>query len=392
MDLFWIITLVVIFIICAYVLSSLHEIQAHEKAVLFFLGEAKKVKGPGWRLCLYPFCSIRRFDMKPLTFFIKVPTAVTKNGLVKGYKDGGEEFERVELDIYIVLVLFFKDDDLGLLETVKRTTGNDAASLGSVIAPYVIDVVRSTFSEMPWPLSYQDRKKVADYMLAKIIPRQRYHGLIVEESGKSNMYYFDDKIKIGPSEKSMSRYNPIVQLNLDTTKATLNIKDINFSHRDLSVSLNAAENARLNSESIRISDDRSIAQAQKRGEAEVEIEKKKNNVALERAKGEASIRVEEKKEAGLVEAELIQKKGVAEADAREKMVAVIKDNVDLEMLKTLEKMANGTSNTIMFQIPAAIEARISSILGGNKPAEFLKLLQDKEVLQLLQEQILKIQK
>lgn len=88
-------------------------------------------------------------------------------------------------------------------------------------------------------------------------------------------------------------------------------------------------------------------------------------------KGTAETKVLARK--GFAEADVIYEKGIAEADARGRMVDVIKNNPDLEFLRSLEEMAKGTSNTILYQIPVAFEDKVSKILGGNKPTDFLSL-------------------
>ena len=294
-----------------------------------------------------------------------------------------DEIEKAEVDIYLTLVTYFSDNETDLMKTAKRVpSSNYAKVLSSTIKPFVIDVARSVFAEMPWVLSYQERKNVLDYMLSKIVPEYEYFKLThkpLSNGNKYKTYYFDNVVSRGETADQMERYNPLVQFALDLSRTTLMIDDINFCNPDLANSLSLAEAARLQSEADRVKNLREASSIRQIGYAEADVANEKglaeNDVIMKR---------------GTIEAEIIQKKGAAQADARERMVKVIKDNPDLEFLRSLEEMAKGTSNTILYQIPGAFEDKISKILGGNKPADFLGLLKDPEIMKALKEAVEKI--
>jgi len=384
--LFYVSLAILVFIVVSvttYVSISLVVIKASEKAVMFTLGQAVEVLDPGLHFCARWYTRIVRYTMAPLILQIKVPTAITKNGKVRDYKEDGDEIEKAEVDIYLTLVTYFSDNETDLMKTAKRVpSSNYAKVLSSTIKPFVIDVARSVFAEMPWVLSYQERKNVLDYMLSKIVPEYEYFKLThkpLSNGNKYKTYYFDNVVSRGETADQMERYNPLVQFALDLSRTTLMIDDINFCNPDLANSLSLAEAARLQSEADRVKNLREASSIRQIGYAEADVANEKglaeNDVIMKR---------------GTIEAEIIQKKGAAQADARERMVKVIKDNPDLEFLRSLEEMAKGTSNTILYQIPGAFEDKISKILGGNKPADFLGLLKDPEIMKALKEAVEKI--
>jgi regulator of protease activity HflC (stomatin/prohibitin superfamily) len=376
-------------------------IRATEKGVVFFLGKPSRVVSPGTCFALWPFSTIVKYNMTPMIFKIKVPTVTTKNGKVKGYKEDGEEIERVDLDIFLVLTTFFCDDDSSLLKTAAITRGNDAPSLAPAIETFIIDVARSVFSEMPWPLSTQNRKMVLDYLLAKMIPGYKYYDLKVDDSGKFDIYSFDTSVlKKGESLKAMKRGNPLVQFGLDLKRTTVGIKDVVFCDPDLAKAITSAEKARLNGEADRIkatlladaTEKQGNAEAEvikKKGAADAEVIKKKGLSELEVTKERNNVDLDRKWEEGKLNAIAIKESGVALANARKLMIAAIKDNPDLEFLRSLEEMAKGTSNTILYQIPGAFEDRISNILGGNKVSDIAQLLKDPALLKALKDALAK---
>lgn len=119
--------------------------------------------------------------------------------------------------------------------------------------PFVVDVTRSIFSEMPWVLSYQDRKHVLAYILSRIIPEYEYSPLVSVLDGKYKTYSFDDLNKEkGEDALKMEQYNPLVQFGLDLSRTSLIIDDINFCDPELAKMLSASETARMKSEADRI--------------------------------------------------------------------------------------------------------------------------------------------
>lgn len=406
MNITFIIIASIVGVILFYALISLNIIKADEAAVITWLGKPIKVVGSGLVFCPKFVSKLLRYETTPLIFNIRVPSVTTKNGKVLGYKENGGEIERADLNIDITLVTYFSTDltkkNNDLLTTARKAPGNDAASLQDALCPYVIDIVRSVFSEMPWPLLNQNRKDVLNYLLSRIIPNHHYDNLIIEQKQEQNnifSYYsfyrlgnggveIREKL-VGESKKQMKR-NPFVQFKLDTSQTTISIKNIDFCDPNLVKSLAAAETARLNSEAQRIEDDRIIEKSKKQGfvDAEIELKKGFNKAKIDKEQGEVSNELLDKK--NKIEARDIKVKGLASANARKAMIAEIKNNPDLEYLRTLEEMAKGTSNTILYQIPGAFESKISNILGGNKLATLLPLLKDPEVMEALKEAIGKL--
>jgi len=79
---------------------------------------------------------------------------------------------------------------------------------------------------------------------------------------------------------------------------------------------------------------------------------------------------------------VIRLEGQAKADARNMLFSAIGNNPDrvrLELLLTLREMAQGTSNTILFPIPAEITSALSQMFGtrpGLDPSQLLNTLTD----------------
>jgi len=396
--------LVILGLALGWFFMSVKIIHENERGVLVRSGVIIRMLEPGVNFCAWPISKVIIYKMTPMLFKIKVPTAITKNGKVKGYKEDGREIEKVEVDIFLTLTTYFPNVQSKLLETARRAPGNSAKSLGPVIVPYITDVVRAIFAEMPWVLSYQNRQKVLDYITSKIIPLHPYSLLKFDPVGPHNVFYFEDaKSANGDDAATMERYNPLVQFKLDLSLTSLSITDINFCDNKLTASLTLAESARLKSEADAIASDRETKRIKEQGLAAAEVDKKKklDEVEAVRKAGidrvdatrlEGFDKVEISKAQGEVDTEIIRKKGVAQAKARDEMIKVIKDNPDLEALRTLMEMAQGTSNTILYGLPSGMGDKISQILGGNKPEEILGFLKDPEILKVLKETFEKITK
>ena len=406
-----------IFGVCGlYVLMSLKTIQSTERGILIIFGSITRMLEPGVCFCPWLISKVKKYKVTPMIFKITVPTAITKNGKVKNYKEDGKEIEKVEVNVCLVLTTYFSKVEARLIQTAERAPGNDAKSLGPIIAPYIIDVTRAIFAEMPWVLSYQNRQKILDYITSKIIPLHPYSELMCTTTDNINTFYFEDGIPmlIGDNELIMERYNPLVQFKLDMSRTSLAITDINFCDKKLSDALVLAETARLTAEADRITSDENVQRIKDEGTANAENSKKdglakaevKKREGLDGAEAARKIgfdkadftyreemdKVEVSKLQGEVDAEVIRKKGLATAKAREEMIKVIKDNKDLEALNALIEMAKGTSNTILYGLPAGLSDKMSSILGGNKPEDILGFLKDPAIVQTLKEAFEKITK
>ena len=72
------------------------------------------------------------------------------------------------------------------------------------------------------------------------------------------------------------------------------------------------------------------------------------------------------------EKKVIQAKGEAQAETRKLMLEAIQEaGTEWEVLLTLREMAQGTSNTILYQIPGVFADKIATMLGGNAPGNLL---------------------
>ena len=358
-------------------------VKANERVITLTFGKASEFLKPGLHLYLWLISELLRYETTQMSFQFDVPTAITKSGRVESYQeDGGRPVEKAEVNISLTLTTYFSESRGQLLKTIERAPGHDAASLAPGIEPYVMDVVRGIFSEMPWILSYQEQTKVRSYILSRIIPSYQYYPLLGDGS-KEKPYCFGKTMVRSDDQTAMNSYNPFVQFGLDTSRTSLSIEDINFSDKDLAKAMHEAEKARLNIDAEDIRLDYSIRKIKGEGAAKAEAGRLAGFAAAEVKKKDGEANAANIKIEGAARANVIGLEGTAKAKARAEMVAAIKDNVDLEVLRALEEMAKGTSNTILYQIPNAFQDRISNILGNNKPSELLDILKDKDVVEMI---------
>lgn len=365
-----IIVLVAMFLTALYFTVHIFIVQENEQGVLCRWGVAKKVLNPGTYLRLGIAVKVIKYEKTPLILESVVYEATTKNGKVKNYKDDSVETERSKMDIFFSFTTFFSEGN-NLLKTAKNAPRN-IGEMMDVIDLYLTNVLIKVASGIPWVLLDQDGDKISDYILAKIIPGYEYYELIVENEEKPkepNIYSFNDtKNKTGNSLLEMEKYNPLVQFGLDMSRTSLSIQRFRFSDEELRKSFGDAEKSRLQGEGVRLT---SIVKA---------------DAAREEGKAKADVT----KMDGIAQANVIKVTGVAKADARALMISKIKDNPDLEYLRTLEEMAKGTSNTILYELPEAIRGKISGMLGGGKAEDVFGFLKDEKVITAIKEAIEKL--
>lgn len=370
----WAVILIVLGFIIYLIIKSLVTIKPNENAVLIQFGKPVKVIGSGLHFCLWPFSSVVRYSKQPIILNIEVGTAMTKGGIVKGYKEDGKEVERTELDVILTLTTYF--DCEKLITTLSNAPGNNAESLQYALGGFIISVVRAAASTMPWPLFNGNHDKVAKYIMGMIIPGFDYYDLQIDnekDDSKKNVYSFK-KNKTKSSLDGDIQKSPFIQFGLDLSRTTIDIKDVNFSNEEMRKAFNAGETARMLAEKAMIDADALADGIIKKGVAE--------------AKASADKIIQE----GEASARIIKKNGEAEAAARKLMIEEIKGHPDLEYLRSLVEMAKGTSNTILYQVPKGFEEKLSGLLGGGTPENFLSLLKNEKVLEVIKNEIEKLNK
>lgn len=364
----WII--IVLVAVSCFILVHIFVIQENEQGVLCQWGVAKKVLNPGTHVRIGIAFKVIKYGKTPLTLESVVYEATTKNGKVKNYKDDSVETERSKIDIFFSFTTFFSEGN-NLLKTAKNAPRN-IGEMMDVIDLYLINVFIKVASGIPWVLLDQDGDKISDYILARIIPDHEYYELVVaneQQPKKPNIYSFrKKKTKKGDSRLEMEKYNPLVQFGLDMSRTSLSIQKFRFSDEELRKAFNDAEKSRLKGEGVRLT---SIIDA---------------GVARETGKAKADVT----KMDGIAQADVLKVTGIAKAEARELMISKIKDNPDLEYLRTLEEMAKGTSNTILYELPEAIRGKISGMLGGGKTEDVFGFLKDEKVIAAIKETIEKL--
>jgi len=329
MNTIFIFALFLLTITAVYCLMSIKIFGPDEMGVKTKFGKPVEFLDSGWYFIPWIISRVYRYSKQMISFHFTVPTATTRTGKVKGY-GSNKEIGAADVDIFCVLSTYFAQDDK-LFETLKFApgAGNSAKKIGPFIVPYVLDVVRAVAGSLPWPLIDMEREKLVDYILARIIPnRTPYYDLGPDADG---FYVFTDSPN-PPADNAavMGKVNPLVQFGLDLSRTSLSIENADLNDKELAKLLTSPEKARL--------------------EAAAKVELSISNKTC------------------------LKNEGDGKAYAREKMIEAIKDYPDLELLDALKGMAQGTSNTILYQLPAAFENRMKNILGGNDPKDFLKNL------------------
>ena len=152
------------------------------------------------------------------------------------------------------------------------------------------------------------------------------------------------------------------------------IKDVDLTD-EMKQALNRQEKARMDRQAAEHEGEAAKIKIVKEGEGEskvIEIKGAADAGAQEKMGRAEAVVIGVK---GTAEADARERMGLAEADAREKMLATVKAaGADLEVLYTLREMAQGTSNTILYQIPQQLYDRIGTLLGGNTPEQALRTL------------------
>jgi len=323
----------IVVLVIVWTIASIKILGPTEMGVVSYFGKASYFVDSGWRFLAFPFGRLYKYPKGILRFEFQVQTATTRNGAIKGYNND-ETVGAADLNIDCVLLTYFSPGP-DLLKTLSLSPGNSPKDMGPIIVPYVIDVIRSVAGSLPWPLVDMEREKLLDYILSRIIPDRRpNYSLGPNAQGFYEFTLNNGAIPADLQLAEMEKENPLVQFGLDLSRTSLNVEDVNLADDELATLLSWPEKARL--------------------------------------KGISTVKTATAKKKELM------LEGEGKAYARRKMIDAIKQHPDLEFLFALREMAQGTSNTILYQIPAAFESRIKNILGGNDPKDFLKGLTEED--------------
>ncbi|MCK4554700.1 SPFH domain-containing protein [Candidatus Parcubacteria bacterium] len=339
-----------------WIACCIKKIRHNEMGVKVFWGKPKtmkqdpnkaKVCDSGLCWIWFPLEVVVRYTKEVMKFKFRVKSIMTKKGKIKGYDD---PIEPAEIDI--TSTIYARFDKNNLLQTIRKAPGSTAEELGPFLIPYVMDIVRALGGRLPWRLINQARHNFAQCVLGRLIP-EIYSPMILPESGeeeKDSVYEFNtERCDKALALSDLEGKSPFVQFGL--TDVAFTVEDIDFIDKELKKAISAPEKARLEADA-------------KRREAEGERDK-------------------------------LTEVGKGSADAREMMINVIKEQPDLEVLLSLREMAQGTSNTILYQLPSAFEDRIKNMLGGQNIGEMLRILKpdaQKTVLKAIENALKKLEK
>lgn len=335
------------------VYKSCNIVKANEFGVKIFMGIPVTAVDPGFNLTFWPLYVLERFPANQQVIDFVVPSIMTRRGRVKGSNDIIEPAE-----INIVMKLFYYFDKNLLTKTIKRIPGKSEEKMSEPLIGYLTDVVRNQAGKVPWRLINQERFKFLQIVRSRIIP------ITVRPSAGDNTG--EPLYKINPQDKDEKiptfAYEEIYEGNENVLKAKdlkgspfvqfglknvdLSIIDINFTDEELKKAISAPETSRL-----------------------------KANAKRNEGDGERYYK---------------EQVGIGEAEARKAMIEAIKENPDLEVLFALREMARGTSNTILYQVPAAFENRMRDLLGGNSLGDAVRMFspENQQYLKKIVEEII----
>lgn len=325
---FWIIVIIFVSVFGLVLFKSINILSPNEMGVRVKLGKPGNTVDSGFHLALWPIEKIARYTKEIMEFKFAAPSIITRRGRIKGYKD---PIETTEIDVICSFFCYFDINKLKI--TIEKAPGRTAKELGPVLVPFVQDIVRMLGARLPWRIINQERYYFIQNVQARIVPLPNGCPHILEEDEDEDgvfKYSFDSETRecIFTSE-DLKNDSPFVQFGLKDVSFA--IEDINFVDDGMKTAISGPEKARVEGKATEIS---ALAEKRKR--------------TLE---------------------------GQGDAAARREMIEVIKDHKDLEFLYALREMAQGTSNTILYQIPGAFENRFKDILGDNtKVAELLRML------------------
>jgi len=288
--------------------------------------------GPCW--IWWPIQRLTKYTKEQMRWTFTATSIMTKQGKVEGYK---EEIEPTEIDIKCTILAYFDKEKLN--RTIQKAPGATAKDLAGGLIPYAKDTIRAIGGRIPWRLINQERRYFSEWIIARFLPYDLGYPKY-EQNERGEWFFNSQERNQNLTEDILLLSSPFVQFGLKNL--TFVFEDISFLDPELRKAVNAPEKARL--------------QAQ---------------ATMTTAKAERIKRTEE---------------GKGDAAGRSAMVKVIKEYPDLEVLLTLREMAQGTSNTILYQVPAAFENRVRDMLGGNSPGEVFRTL-SKDNQKLVQEVI-----
>jgi len=323
----WIITgIIFLFVIIILVTKSFTTIDVNEMAVILTLGAPRRKAESGLHLIFWPFQKAIRIPTTQQIINFVVQTIITKKGKLDGYD---KIIESAEINLPFTLGYYF--DFNYIIELVKNAPGFSEKEMSDVLVPYLDDVIRTIIGKMPYRLINEEGRKITQIILSRCVPFspiEKNYKLIEKKCNEVFTFSLEEnQEKLSADELSNS---PFVKFGL--MNITLSSSNVDFSDDDLQKIISDVEKS-------------SIKASAKRIDAEVDAYK-------------------------------IEKIGDAEAKSRNAMIQIIKAEKDLEVLLTLRELAKGTSNTILYQLPRALETKVTELLGNNSPGETIKLFSD----------------
>lgn len=340
-------TLIMLIVLTVIGAKSFKIIKPNQMGIRVTLGEAGEDLGSGPNIAIWPIQKIVIVPTELQSIAFAVNNVMTKRGRVKGYEDIIES-----VGYSVLFTVYFQFNQENLRKAIKNVKGFSEEYIEEELIPYTLSVLRALMGRVPWRLINEERYKFTQCALGRLLPlkeEKRYQitekpvnekgDKIANKEAKLFLYEFTeitDKDKGWLKDDQFAK-SPYVQCGLENV--SLAAEQTKFTDDEINKAVSAAEKSRLNKQAKKLDS-----------------------------------------EANAYE---ILKKGEAEATARQKMVDVIKNNPDLEVLLTLREMAQGTSNTLFYQLPSGVENKLRDLLGGNSLGDLTKFL-NPEVLKKLQ--------
>ncbi len=355
------VVLAVLLLVIGYLSFCLAKVGPKERAVLTFFGDPVDVLEPGLHFRWWLLQELEKFPTEEQKLKYDWHEVTTRVGVYQGLtsqeeieklgkvpEGRGQQHGSAKLNVKTAVYFFWpstpNDRDGSRLKRALQVAPNpyDLDKIKVFFEEAIIDAVRIAISRRTWRECFEEKKALIDEIRRMLKEEENPF----RECGIEDIYIAFEEMKL-PEDLEKTLTEP--------EKARL----LALAEENKAKGFAVAERIR--------SEDK--AEADKRlGEARAANEQKMAEVQIAKERQEAQIKAETEKAVGLAKAET--KKALIEA------VGSSKDGLLVEALSALREMAQGTSNTIFYELPADISGLFHNVLGGKSPEALVAGLSD----------------
>lgn len=344
--------LAILLIAIGYLSFCFAIVNEKERAILIFLGEPIAILESGLHFYWWPLQWLKKFPTTEQKLSYEPHEAVTRVGIYSGLtaqeekgigkdpNNRGQMHGSAKLLIGTVIYFFWpnqqSDPDGSLILRAIRVAPDphDLEKIKIFFKEAILDAVRIAIGKRTWRECFEDKKELIEEI--RRILREEENPF--KECGIKEIYVAFEEIKLP---------------------------------EDLEKSLTEPEKARL-AALAEENKAKGFATAEKiRTEAKAATELKMAEAKAQAEERQIKIQATKEKEMGTAKAEAARKMGIAEAENKKAMMEAItakgEDGLLIESLLTLKGMAQGTSNTIFYQLPEEISSLVHNITAGKNP-------------------------